>query len=57
MKTEPLQSNDYNCGLWCLAQMAAVLRGFDLTGLCEWDMLAFHCYLHELITHIPVPSH
>lgn len=55
--THPVQSNDYDCGLWCLAQIAAILRGFDFTGLCEQDMPAFRHYLHELIVRIPVPSH
>ncbi|KIK10825.1 hypothetical protein PISMIDRAFT_20060 [Pisolithus microcarpus 441] len=30
--TEPVQSNNHDCGLWVLAQTAAALRGFDLTG-------------------------
>jgi len=57
MKTEPIQSNNYDCGLWVLAQTAAVLRGFDVTGLHEDDMPMFHHYLRVLIAHIAVPGH
>jgi len=56
MKTECIQSNDHDCGLWVLAQMAAVLRGFDISGLHECDMSTFRYYLRVLIAHIPVPS-
>lgn len=55
--TEPVQSNNYDCGLWVLAQMTAVLRGFEITGLYENDMPAFRHYLHVLIAHIPISSH
>ena len=37
--------NNYDCGLWVLATVAAVLRGHDATGLTENDMLAFRYYL------------
>lgn len=57
MKTEPVQSNHYDCGIWVLAQMTAVLRGFDITGLHESDMIMFRHYLRVLIACIPVPGH
>ncbi|KIM60111.1 hypothetical protein SCLCIDRAFT_125014 [Scleroderma citrinum Foug A] len=56
MKTEPVQSNHYDCGIWVLAQMTAVLRGFDITGLHESDMFMFRHYLRVLIACIPVPG-
>jgi len=56
MKTEPIQSNNYDCGLWVVAQTAAVLRGFDVTGLHKDDMSMFCHYLQVLIAHIAVPG-
>ena len=55
-KTETIQNNDYDCGLWVLAQMAAVLRGFHITGLRENDMSTFRYHLCVLIAGIPVPG-
>ena len=49
MQTEPVQLNDYDCGLWVLATIAAVLRGFDVTGLTELHIPAFRRYLHRLV--------
>ncbi|KIO09804.1 hypothetical protein M404DRAFT_130054 [Pisolithus tinctorius Marx 270] len=51
---EPLQSNGYDCGLWVLAQVAAVLRGYDITNLREGNMIAFRRYLQSLILSIPL---
>ncbi|KIM67521.1 hypothetical protein SCLCIDRAFT_69683, partial [Scleroderma citrinum Foug A] len=53
-QTECLQTNDYNCGLWVLANTAAVLQGHDATGLMEGDMLAFRYYLQSCVLLIPV---
>ncbi|KIN94838.1 hypothetical protein M404DRAFT_50303, partial [Pisolithus tinctorius Marx 270] len=50
----PLQSNGYDCGLWVLAQVAAVLRGYDITNLHEGNMIAFCHYLQSLILSIPL---
>ncbi|KIO06303.1 hypothetical protein M404DRAFT_46349, partial [Pisolithus tinctorius Marx 270] len=41
----PLQSNGYNCGLWVLAQVTAVLQGCNVMNLCKADMHDFRCYL------------
>ncbi|KIM51892.1 hypothetical protein SCLCIDRAFT_142282 [Scleroderma citrinum Foug A] len=54
MTTEHLQTNDYNCGLWVLANTAAVLQGHDATGLTGGDMLAFRYYLQSCVLSIPV---
>ncbi|KIN93816.1 hypothetical protein M404DRAFT_35711, partial [Pisolithus tinctorius Marx 270] len=51
---EPLQSNGYDCGLWVLAQVAAILRGYDITNLHEGNMIAFRRYLQSLILSIPL---
>jgi len=54
LQTERLQTNDYNCGLWVLANAAAVLQGHDATGLTEGDMLTFRYYLQSRVLSIPV---
>ncbi|KIM50843.1 hypothetical protein SCLCIDRAFT_144566, partial [Scleroderma citrinum Foug A] len=38
---EPMQTNGYDCGLWVLAQVVAVLRGRDITNLREEDLGKF----------------
>ncbi|KIN99430.1 hypothetical protein M404DRAFT_30479 [Pisolithus tinctorius Marx 270] len=50
----PLQSNGYDCGLWVLAQVTAVLRGCNITNLRKADMRDFRRYLQCLILRIPV---
>ncbi|KAF8452783.1 hypothetical protein L210DRAFT_3608606 [Boletus edulis BED1] len=50
----PVQTNDVDCGLWVLAQLAAVLRGHDLTGMQETDMAALRQYLYHLVVTLPV---
>ncbi|KAJ7490764.1 hypothetical protein FB451DRAFT_1124335 [Mycena latifolia] len=37
-KGEPRQSNGYDCGLWVLCMMAAILRGYAITGVSEAQM-------------------
>ena len=54
LQTERIQTNDYDCGLWVLASVAAVLRGHDATGLTESNMLAFRYYLRSCVLSIPV---
>ncbi|KAJ7439132.1 hypothetical protein FB451DRAFT_1151843 [Mycena latifolia] len=34
----PRQSNGYDCGLWVLCMMAAILRGYAITGVSEAQM-------------------
>lgn len=29
LKVNPLQTNEYDCGIWTLASMVAILRGYD----------------------------
>ncbi|KIJ59526.1 hypothetical protein HYDPIDRAFT_100554, partial [Hydnomerulius pinastri MD-312] len=52
--TLPLQTNSYDCGIWVMATIAAVLCGFDATGLTEADMAAFRHYLRALVLSILV---
>ncbi|KAH7905288.1 hypothetical protein BJ138DRAFT_1017919 [Hygrophoropsis aurantiaca] len=49
-----LQTNSYDCGLWVLAIIAAVIRGSHWTDLQEGDMPAFQHYLQILVLSIPV---
>ncbi|KIM60890.1 hypothetical protein SCLCIDRAFT_123223, partial [Scleroderma citrinum Foug A] len=50
------QFNGYDCGLWVLAQITAVLHGYDITNLREGDMPEFCHYLQSLVLSIPVPG-
>ncbi|KIL57472.1 hypothetical protein M378DRAFT_16228 [Amanita muscaria Koide BX008] len=43
-----LQTNSYDCGIWVLATITAVLRGFDLPSLREKDMGEFR----QIIAHV-----
>jgi len=56
LQLEPLQSNGYDCGLWVLAQIAAVLRGYDITNMREDNMHSFRRYLQSLVLSIPIPD-
>ncbi|KAF8836910.1 hypothetical protein BDN67DRAFT_991962 [Paxillus ammoniavirescens] len=51
--TLPLQKNGYDCGIWILATIAAVLQGYNTTGLKGADMPAFRHYLRALVMSIP----
>ncbi|KIK11678.1 hypothetical protein PISMIDRAFT_19325 [Pisolithus microcarpus 441] len=48
-----IQTNGYDCGLWVLAQIAAVLRGCEITGLREEDMIMFRKFLYIQVLRIP----
>ncbi|KAF8124776.1 hypothetical protein EV363DRAFT_1177524 [Boletus edulis] len=49
VELQPMQTNGYDCGVWVLAVIAAVLRGFDMTGLREKDIQSFRSYLHSMV--------
>ncbi|KAI6158808.1 hypothetical protein EDD17DRAFT_1487803 [Pisolithus thermaeus] len=49
---EPCQTNGYDCGVWILAQMAAVLRGYEVTGIEECNISRFRRFLCVLILRI-----
>ncbi|KAG2053155.1 hypothetical protein BDR06DRAFT_1054409 [Suillus hirtellus] len=42
----PLNTNGYDCGVWILAAMIAVLHGHHVTGLREDEMSDLRHYLH-----------
>ena len=50
----PFQSNCYDCGIWVLVGIAAVLCGYDVTGLCEENIAHFRQYLGALVLSLPV---
>ncbi|KAI5991333.1 hypothetical protein EDC04DRAFT_2872922 [Pisolithus marmoratus] len=41
MLLEPCQTNSHDCGVWVLAQMAAILRGYEVTGIGKHDINHF----------------
>ena len=47
----PVQSNSFDCGLWVLAAIAAVLHGNHTMGLAERDMGEFHQLLLKNVLH------
>ena len=52
LQLEPWQTNGHNCGVWVLAQMAAILRGYDITDVKENDITHFRHFLQVLIHRI-----
>jgi hypothetical protein len=51
-----LQTNGYDCGVWVLASIAAVLRGFDVTGFSETDIPWFRQFIMYHVLSLPVSS-
>ncbi|KAH7903392.1 hypothetical protein BJ138DRAFT_1020714, partial [Hygrophoropsis aurantiaca] len=51
---EPLQTNGYDCGIWVLAAITSVLRGFGVTGMRERHMAAMRHFMRVLVLSIPV---
>lgn len=53
LKITPVQTNSYDCGVWVLGSIAAVLRGHHVTGLHEDDMCHLRHHLRALVLSIP----
>ncbi|KAG2088061.1 uncharacterized protein F5147DRAFT_727168 [Suillus discolor] len=53
LNVAPCQSNAYDCGLWILAAMIAVLRGRHFSNLDETQMSNLRQYLLSLILSVP----
>ncbi|KAG1728250.1 uncharacterized protein EDB91DRAFT_1314088 [Suillus paluster] len=53
LTVKPLQTNGYDCGVWILAAMIAVLRGRHITRLQEEEMSDLRYYLHARVLSIP----
>ena len=41
MQTSPLQTNSYDCGVWVLACIAAILRGYTSVKLSAEEITDF----------------
>ncbi|KAG1879476.1 hypothetical protein C8R48DRAFT_767734 [Suillus tomentosus] len=54
LNLKPYQTNGYDCGVWILAAMIAVLRGHHITGLREDEMSDLRHYLRTRVLAIPV---
>ncbi|KAL0567593.1 hypothetical protein V5O48_014405 [Marasmius crinis-equi] len=50
------QRNGYDCGVWILWVIAAVMRGYDYAQLDDSDVGAFRKYLARTIRTLPVPK-
>ncbi|TFK84575.1 cysteine proteinase, partial [Polyporus arcularius HHB13444] len=48
-----LQNNDYDCGVWLLACMAAVLRGYTTIAMTENKVVQFRSWLFLLAFSLP----
>ena len=48
-----MQRNDYDCGVWVLSSIAAVLRGFNVTGLDQEEIPWFRHFLLMLVLAQP----
>jgi len=47
--TTTLQNNGFDCGVWVLGVIAAVLRGHHMPGISQDDIPRFRKLLHGLI--------
>ncbi|KNZ79946.1 hypothetical protein J132_08423 [Termitomyces sp. J132] len=50
----PLQSNGFDCGVWVLANIAAVLAGFAVTGIMEQEIGLVRSSLLRYLAALPV---
>ena len=51
--TSAVQSGPVSCGLWVIAGIAAVLRGYHFTGLTEEDMHSLWSSLYRHVVYLP----
>ena len=56
LQLEPRQSNAHDCSIWVLAQIAAILRGYDVTSIKEDDIPHFRHFLRTLIHRLTEPA-
>lgn len=50
----PLQTNGVDCGVWVIANVAAVLSGFVVTGIHEHDISLVRTSLVRTLGALPV---
>ena len=53
---EPRQTNGHDCGVWVLAQLAAILRGYEVTSIEENDIHHFRHFLQVLVHRTVEPA-
>jgi hypothetical protein len=53
IKGNALQTNGHDCGIWVLCMMAAVLRGYEVTGIAERQMGLVRDTLMDHILTLP----
>ncbi|KAG1839146.1 hypothetical protein DFJ58DRAFT_718617 [Suillus subalutaceus] len=56
LNTKRLQNNDFDCGVWVLAAIFAVIRGSRVTGLHEQDMGHLRRYVRSMVLALPALS-
>ncbi|KAG6898746.1 hypothetical protein C0993_004592, partial [Termitomyces sp. T159_Od127] len=50
----PLSTNAFDCGVWMIANIAAILSGFSVTGVQEQDIIAVRHSLFQILAALPV---
>lgn len=53
-QVQRLQNNDFDCGVWVLATIFAVVRGKHITGVREQDMDNLRHYLRTMVLALQV---
>ncbi|KAK1233221.1 hypothetical protein PQX77_003630 [Marasmius sp. AFHP31] len=54
LQTNRIQHNGYDCGVWVLWMIAAIIRGFDYAFIEEKHIAHFRKYLSNIVRTIPV---
>jgi Ulp1 family protease len=49
---QPLQTNGYDCGVWVLANIAAVLRGYDAADMREESIIFMRRFVAVLASQL-----
>jgi Ulp1 family protease len=49
----PIQTNEYDCGVWVLTSIVAILRGYHVSGVNEDFMESMRQYLAALACCLP----
>lgn len=50
----PRQSNGFDCGIWVIANVAAILAGFPVTGIQEHNIAMLRSSLLRILCALPV---
>ena len=55
-QTGAIQTNGHDCGVWTLSYIASALRGFDLPGITERDIVVMRRFLFAVVMSIASPG-